>query len=309
MTNGEILESQFRQLGLPVHFVKEEIFFKLVIYYFDMENVARFSQKSIENMLKKISIYNQWDYNYYPTHETHFAVSTQAVGNPKIDLAEIGRGAVGLEMGKGDFYFDWNSVKHLLVAGTTGAGKSVFLNSFIYSILTNFDYKLGVFIVDLKKVGFTYWVNKGCKVYTEMPQIEQFLKDACYEMEQRYTKLAKNPSLELQPLFIIIDELADLMLNKKYKCEEYIIRLAQKSRGANMHLVLATQRPTVNVVNGLIKANCDTRVCLKVASVRDSVVMLDHKGAELLNGNGDCLIKLPNDFKEKRVQIAYHEWA
>lgn len=307
--NGILFASQFGELGMPVKFIKYQKFFKTIIYYFDLEHTAQFSPKAIDRMLKIMSVHNHIDISYYPTHDTHFAISTTLVGSPTLYLTDLPLGAIGMEMGTGAFSFDWNDVKHVLVAGATGSGKSVFLNTLLYAILEQHKGNVMIDIIDCKRVGFQYWKKRKCCIYTEMNEIERDLKWACDEMERRYKTLSVMPNTKLTPLFIVVDELADLMLNKKYDCETYIIRLAQKARGANIHLVLATQRPTVNVVNGLIKANCDTRVCLKVASVRDSVVMLDHKGAEKLNGYGDCLIKLPNDFQEKRVQVAYHDWA
>lgn len=308
MNNGEILAEQFGKLGLAVKFIKEKIFYSLTIYYYDLENVARYSQKSIEYLLEKMSVFNHKKLTFYPTSEAHFAVSLETDTKGTLWLGNIGLGAIGQELGKGDFKFNFNSVKHILVAGTTGSGKSVFLNTFIYSTIHQFNGNCGVYIVDLKRIGFQYWARHGCLVYTEPKQIEDLLYAVVDEMERRYKLLSQNKSANLKPLFVIIDELADLMLNKSIDCEENIIRLAQKARGANIHLVLATQRPTVNVVNGLIKANCDTRVCLKVASARDSVVILDHKGGEKLLGRGDSLIKLPTDFEEKRVQIAYGDF-
>ena len=130
------------------------------------------------------------------------------------------------------------------------------------------------------------------------------LKTMCDVMENRYSKMQKDNIKTYQgtQLYIVVDELADLMLSSNYDVEPYLVKLAQKSRAAGIHLILATQRPTVNVVTGLIKANISCRIALKVASVRDSMTILDHKGAESLYGNGDGLIKLPYDVNEVRFQ-------
>jgi S-DNA-T family DNA segregation ATPase FtsK/SpoIIIE len=109
----------------------------------------------------------------------------------------------------------------------------------------------------------------------------------------------------LKPIYVFIDELADLMLLSRYEVEESITRLAQKGRACGIHLIVATQRPTANVLTGLIKANMPCKIALKVSSVRDSVVALDHKGAEQLLGFGDAIIKVPYSTEETRFQCAY----
>ena len=136
-----------------------------------------------------------------------------------------------------------------------------------------------------------------------------YLSELCETMERRYEYLEsenlKDGKDKLKPIFVVIDELADLMLSSRYEVEESIVKLAQKSRAVNIHLILATQRPQATIITGLIKANMPCKIGLKMASFRDSVILLDHKGCENLLGYGDCIIKLPYQIDEIRTQIAY----
>ena len=106
-------------------------------------------------------------------------------------------------------------------------------------------------------------------------------------------------------ILLVIDELADLILMRKDEIEPLLITIAQLGRAAGIHLILATQRPTVDVVTGLLKANVPCRIALQTASIRDSMTILDHKGAEQLTGRGDAILKTPDKVEETRLQISY----
>jgi S-DNA-T family DNA segregation ATPase FtsK/SpoIIIE len=214
---------------------------------------------------------------------------------------------------------DLATMPHLLVAGATGAGKSVCLNTLILSIL----YKSGpedvkLLLVDPKRIELAVYGSLPHLVHpvvTDMSLAKNALEWAVYEMEQRYEAMAKvgvrniagyNQKLtsmgkvrpeELQDLtpypylVIIVDELADLMLTAGKEVEVSIVRLAQLARAAGIHLILATQRPSVDVVTGLIKANFPSRIAFQVSSKHDSRTILDGVGAEYLLGCGDMLFK------------------
>lgn len=215
---------------------------------------------------------------------------------------------------------------HLLIAGTTGSGKSVCVNSIIMSILmksTPEDVRL--IMVDPKKVEFMMYngiPHLLIPVVTDAKKAAGALAWAVNEMLNRYklfsennvrdfggyNELAKDPSSGLKKMshiVIFIDELADLMMASPKDVEDSIVRLAQMARAAGMHLVIATQRPTVNVVTGLIKANIPSRIALMVASQMDSRVILDAGGAEKLLGNGDMLYMPVGMPKPVRVQGCY----
>ena len=212
---------------------------------------------------------------------------------------------------------------HLLIAGTTGSGKSVCVNSIIMSILmksTPQDVRL--IMVDPKKVEFMMYNGLPhllIPVVTDPKKAAGALAWAVNEMLNRYkqfsdnnvrdftgfNELAKDPDsglMKMSHIVIFIDELADLMMASPKDVEDSIVRLAQMARAAGMHLVIATQRPTVNVVTGLIKANIPSRIALMVASQTDSRVILDVSGAEKLLGNGDMLYMPVGLPKPVRVQ-------
>lgn len=214
---------------------------------------------------------------------------------------------------------------HLLIAGTTGSGKSVCVNSIIMSILmksTPDDVRL--IMVDPKQVEFMMYngiPHLLIPVVTEPKKAAGALAWAVTEMENRYTLFSENnvrnidgfndlakddPELSHMPhIVIFIDELADLMMASPKDVEDSIVRLAQKARAAGMHLVIATQKPTVQVVTGLIKGNIPSRIALLVSSNSDSRVILDGSGAEKLLGNGDMLYMPVGVQKPVRLQGCY----
>lgn len=205
-----------------------------------------------------------------------------------------------------------DDMPHLLVAGALGSGKSVFLNNIIMNIC-HFCENTGLVLIDPQQVEFAQFENSTHltrPIITDTQEAILVLKQLCDIMDERYTKLRANRMRDnssglFQKIVIVIDELADLMLTSKYEVEDYIVRLAQKGRACGIHLILATQRPTVKVVTGLIKANISCRVCFSTTSVRDSVVVLDRGGAEKLLGKGDCLVQLPDRCDLIRVQAPY----
>ncbi len=218
-----------------------------------------------------------------------------------------------------------SKMPHLLIAGTTGSGKSVCVNSIIMSILmksTPDDVRL--IMVDPKQVEFMMYngiPHLLIPVVTDPKKAAGALAWAVTEMEKRYTLFSENnvrnidgfndvakndDELEHMPhIVIFIDELADLMMASPKDVEDSIVRLAQKARAAGMHLVIATQKPTVQVVTGLIKGNIPSRIALMVASQIDSRVILDASGAEKLLGNGDMLYMPVGIPKPVRLQGCY----
>ena len=226
---------------------------------------------------------------------------------------------------------DIAKMPHLLVAGTTGSGKSVFLNTILMTILYRAKpSEVGLIIVDPKKVEFG--IYQGIPhlmkdVVTDPGQAVSTLRWAVNEMTNRYqrmqmsavrdfksynekvekgtvSKSEENPR-KMNQIVIIIDELADLMMVAKKEAESLICRLAQLARAAGIHLVIATQRPSVDVVTGLIKANIPGRVALLVSSQIDSRTIIDMPGAEKLLGNGDMLFYPTGYVKPLRVQGAF----
>jgi S-DNA-T family DNA segregation ATPase FtsK/SpoIIIE len=221
-------------------------------------------------------------------------------------------------------FADLSEMPHLLVGGTTGSGKTICLNSIILSLLyRNSPEEMKLILVDPKRVEFPVYANLEhllCPVIYDANQTLVALKWLVGEMERRFTVLAENHSRDigsynekqekkgeskLPYVVLIIDELADLMSVRGKELESYVVRLAQMSRATGIHLILATQRPSVEVITGLIKANITTRIALKVGSLVDSRTILDASGAEKLLGRGDMLLLTKEASKPKRIQSPY----
>ena len=241
------------------------------------------------------------------------------------------------------FVVDLAKMPHLLVAGTTGSGKSVGVNSMILSLLYKFEpANLRLILIDPKKVEFAYYEDIPhllCPVVDQMNEAKHGLQWCVKEMERRYklahsikvrnlesynakireakaagvplmNPLAQNAGeeVELEELpyiVVVVDELADLLMIDKKGVEESLIRLAQKARAAGIHLILATQRPSADVISGLLRTNIPSRAAFQVATGSDSRIILDQTGAENLLGNGDFLFKMPSLQVLERIQGAY----
>ena len=231
---------------------------------------------------------------------------------------------------------DLTKMPHLLIAGTTGSGKSICINSIITSVLlTKRPDEVKMILIDPKMVEMTAFntiPHLMCPIVTETKMAVQILEWATVKMDERYALLAEarvknvaefnkldsgeilkrfNPSSEeeeakipkkLPYIVIVIDELADLMMTAAKEIEAYIVRLAQKSRAVGIHIVLATQRPQATVVTGLIKSNMPTRIGFRVAARMDSRIILDQNGAETLLGEGDMLFLKPGTSDLARAQ-------
>jgi DNA segregation ATPase FtsK/SpoIIIE-like protein len=228
--------------------------------------------------------------------------------------------ALGKDVGGAPQVRDLASMPHLLIAGATGSGKSVMVNAIIASFLfARTPQELRMILVDPKRVelsGYNGLPHLLVPVITESDKAASALKWAVLEMENRYRMFASagarnlegyNSSREdlndrMYSIVIIIDELADLMMQDGRETEESIVRIAQKARATGIHLILATQRPSVNVVTGLIKANIPSRIAFSMASQIDSRTVLDAPGAEDLIGRGDMLFQPSDAPKPTRMQ-------
>lgn len=236
--------------------------------------------------------------------------------------------ALGQDVAGNPVFADLEKMPHLLIAGSTGSGKTIALNSIITSFLyKNSPKTLRFILIDPKRVEFPVYNGLPhllTPVITNVNKTVSALRWLVGEMERRFEVLAAREARDiiaynslvsqkeagesedvLPYLVVMIDELADLMAAKPREIESSIVRLAQMARAVGIHLVIATQRPSVEVITGLIKANITSRMAFQVASQVDSRTILDMAGAEKLLGNGDMLFMSAENAKPKRVQGAF----
>lgn len=248
--------------------------------------------------------------------------------------------AIGKDIAGDAVVGELNKMPHLLVAGQTGSGKSVMINTLLTSLLyRNSPSEMKLILVDPKQVEMAPYEDIPhllTPIITEPEKTISALKWAVNEMERRYKLLAAEKIRDIKTynkkiqqagtkiavadedgnvqqhedgtmpyIVIVIDEMADLMMVAKRDVEALIVRIAQKARAVGIHLVLATQRPSVDVITGLIKANVPARIAFTVASQIDSMTILDQAGAEKLLGQGDMLFKTTTTPKPKRIQGAW----
>jgi S-DNA-T family DNA segregation ATPase FtsK/SpoIIIE len=257
--------------------------------------------------------------------------------------------ALGKDIGGRPVVVDLQKMPHLLVAGTTGSGKSVALNAMVLSLLYKATARdVRMIMIDPKMLELSVYEGIPhllAPVVTDMKEAANALRWCVAEMERRYKLMAavgvrnlagfnkkvkdeeakgrpladplfKQPEGSTEPMpiptleplpyvVVIIDEFADMMMIVGKKVEELIARLAQKARAAGVHLILATQRPSVDVITGLIKANIPTRIAFQVSSKIDSRTILDQSGAETLLGHGDMLYLPPGTATPERVHGAF----
>ena len=229
--------------------------------------------------------------------------------------------AIGKDITGGPVVGDLDKMPHLLIAGQTGSGKSVMINTLLTSLLyRNSPSDLKLILVDPKQVEMALYKDIPhllAPVINEPEKCISALKWAVAEMERRlrafaaagkrniaeYNKLKAEEGMPY--IVVVVDELADLMMMAARDVEALVVRLAQKARAAGIHLVIATQRPSVDVITGLIKANVPARIAFTVVSQVDSRTIIDQAGSEKLLGRGDMLFSIPEFTKPKRVQAAF----
>jgi S-DNA-T family DNA segregation ATPase FtsK/SpoIIIE len=231
---------------------------------------------------------------------------------------------LGKDISGAAVWADLARMPHILIAGTTGAGKSGCINTILTSILLrSTPDEARLILIDPKRIELNYYESIPhllTPVVSSPKEASAVLLNVVTEMERRYERLSqvrarnlpeanrafrKRGEEELPYLLVVIDELADLMMVSPQEVEDSIIRLAQKSRAVGIHLVLATQRPSVDVITGMIKANVPSRIAFAVSSQTDSRVILDSNGAESLLGQGDMLFKPLGTSRLQRVQGAF----
>ncbi|MEN3202895.1 MAG: DNA translocase FtsK 4TM domain-containing protein [Atribacterota bacterium] len=230
--------------------------------------------------------------------------------------------ALGKDVGGKPIFWDLRDMPHLLIAGATGSGKSVCINALLGSLLYRADpNRLRIVLIDPKRVELSLYAgipHLCAPVVSEVRLAVRLLKWLCREMDMRYELLSElscrnieeyndgaRDEEKLPYIVVVVDELADLMMTAPSDIETYICRLAQMARAVGIHLIVATQRPSVDVITGLIKANFPSRLAFAVSSQVDSRTILDGPGAEKLLGNGDMLFAPLGMSKPIRGQGAF----
>ena len=307
---GIILADNFCKLGLQVVYVRGVEHILGDTFYFNLKDISQYNEKHIKALLEKIAVFSHGDMQFGKTNEAHFKVEWRYTKGSMLMLTSIiddNKVNIGKDTDNNVVSIDFDSkTPHLLVAGTTGSGKSVLLKTLLVSL---FNYHNHYHVSRFNGAQFIIIDPKGNE-FSEFKRVVNNYFDntqasikALHQLEDIMDNRYKNMDKVKTPIYIIIDELADLMLTSRFEVEQSIVRIAQKGRACGIHLIVATQRPSVDVVSGLIKANLPCRLALKTAGVRDSVVILDHKGSEALTGYGDCIFK--NGLEEKHFKVAF----
>ncbi|MFA7070139.1 MAG: FtsK/SpoIIIE domain-containing protein [Sulfurimonas sp.] len=230
---------------------------------------------------------------------------------------------LGVDIYDNPYYFDLKDAPHIFIAGATGSGKSVTLHLLIISLMQKSSNEVEFVLIDPKKVELNLYAQtdklsqiSDKKIITDNENILEVLSKLELEMDSRYSLLEEKgvqnindlQNGELKNIVVVIEELADILMSgdKTFnkECERILGRLAQKARAAGIHLVLVTQRPSSEVLPGILRTNVPSRIALKVSKSTESKIILDEVGAEKLVGKGDCLVKIgPSEIE--RVHSVY----
>ena len=301
--------------GVNLEFIKKIDSFSIVRYYFIIKNNARISR--INNLINELQLAINTDKIKLDFEQKSGCIifecskrerKTLYFEELKNETKEGLTATIGKDLNNKEIEIDLLKTPHLLVAGSTGSGKSCILNNIISSLALKYDknyYK--TILIDIKQVEFIQFANLpqlATPIITDTEKAIDILNKMCDIMSSRYNILSSNGCRNIEEYNkksidklcyynIIIDELADLFIQTP-DIETIICRLAQLGRASGIHLILATQRPDRQTITGRLKVNIPSRLALSVSSVYDSRIILDKTGAEKLTGQGDFILKLAN---------------
>lgn len=313
---GESIAEFLTVAGCAVEFVEMVKAPQLLQYHFNFKKLKDF--KALKNALLMLQYETRQEVTEAPSTRAHFSIIMKRDERETFHTLQQGetmRKAAPLSvlLGKdtnGEIITaKLSDLPHLLIAGTTGSGKSCALNSFITSLACyNKPAALGFVMFDLKQTELTTFdelPHLEAPTITDADEAAPMFRALVREMRSRYEEIKKGASPDdFKTLVIIIDELADLVT----QCPEvkpHLIELLAKARAANIFLIVATQSPRAKVLDGATLANLPSRLALTCASSRESVLILGHKGAENLTGSGDAILKLNGTTTEHRIQCPY----
>jgi S-DNA-T family DNA segregation ATPase FtsK/SpoIIIE len=323
---SNIIENLFLRYGTPCTVVRLFIGPAVVSYHFDLHDPL--DSLKIKKLITPISCaLRVANVKILPSPYSHFCIEIPRANREIVHFRDVLltnafwespsplTAVLGQSSDGSPVIVDLAKMPHTLIAGSTGSGKSVALNTIIASLLfKSAPSTLAIVLIDTKKTEFTIYEglpHLPCEVITTPSLACRALRLICNRMDQRYIDMASNGISDVTNsdkygrMLIVIDELADLMLTCKTDIERYLVRIAQLGRAAGFHLLLATQSPRVSVITGLISANVNGRIALKTSTGRESIITLNHQGAETLLGKGDAFLKSPEFFDELRLQVAY----
>lgn len=322
--NQEQIAAALTGWGLSCRAVAVDTAPQVLTYHFDLDNVLY--RAKVKKFIPPLSALLRCKIAEQSSQKGHFALSM-----PRPERATVSfkrtlldkqynnienplSACIGYDTANNPVILDITKAPHLLIAGATGSGKSVCLNTLINSLLFRATpNKMRLLMVDTKRVELSAYENLPhlyAPIAKDGESAAFIIKELCRIMRERQAMMEQNGYTDISQtnyprILLVIDELADLILMRKDEIEPLLITIAQLGRAAGIHLILATQRPTVDVVTGLLKANVPCRIALQTASIRDSMTILDHKGAEQLTGRGDAILKTPDKVEETRLQVSY----
>lgn len=305
---------------VPCFFLSAAVAPQIISYHFNLENPLELPK--IRRFIPGLAAAFHANMELAESDTGHFSIQAsrsdrrtlyfkQALLTQTFDNAPGVSALLGVDTNNRPLTINIQEMPHILIGGTTGGGKSVLLNAMITSLLfKHTPATLNFVMIDPKKVELSIYESLPHllkPIITDPFKAIDTLGYLCDLMEQRYTMMAKKrvktaQEMGLPPIVVVIDEFSDLMIVSKKAVEAGIVRIAQLGRAAGIHLIISTQQPTVNVITSLIKANIACRIALKTATVNNSMVVLDRKGAEKLTGRGDALLKLPGEVNLIRFQ-------
>lgn len=317
----------YNQYKIDLKYNKNITGFSSILLYFNI--VSKSKIKQIKNLVNDLQLFIKISNIEIIENIEEGAIIFQLPKRQKniVSLKDIATPSnKGLSIGLGftpeneKIVVDITKTPHLLVAGATGSGKSVFLNSLICQLISKYNpQELNLLLIDPKKIEFSIYENIPhlySNIIENVSDCVQILDYIIKIMNERYTTFKQynsrniteyneQTSEKMPYIVIVIDELADFILLNKKSLENKIANIAQKARAAGIHLILATQRPSTDVITGVIKANIPSRIAFTVANRFDSSTILGSKGAENLTGAGDCLYNEVGKNKLIRCQTPY----
>lgn len=288
---------------------KSDNFVTYYIYLQDIQQLKKFNN----NMARELSFVLKREVSVIVDDDIRILFNNVEIQQDKISglTLDIGRDTKGEQV-----FVSFKNNPHWLVGGSTGSGKSVFINNLVHQLLERYADSVEFGFIDLKQVEFYNYNNlcmNVCDVANDIESAINLLNGAIDIMNERYDRYKRHGVLDIDSyneiaevgdkyFFIIIDELAELVLQNKKVIHGLLQRLLQLGRASGVYLICATQRPSADVISGVLKVNFTTRVCFRVTNAYDSRTILNQKGAELLTGNGDGYLLKNGSFKLTRFQ-------